>query len=191
MTKRSTNRGRVWPREQIRTWIEDEGQTQRWVAEQLGCTNQSVSRLCRRFGIRAQRRGPRCGPGHPEWKGGRHTDKDGYVLVWVEDHPHRRKHTRYMFEHRLVVEAHLGRYLDPGEVIHHIDGNKQNNTIANLELFSSNADHLRHELTGRVPRWTEDGKRRIRAGVEKAAAIRRASRSGAPELPLFPSRRKG
>jgi hypothetical protein len=65
------------------------------------------------------------------------------------------------------MELHLGRLLQPGEVVHHKDGNKQNNTLENLQVFERNADHLQHELTGRVPKWTEDGKRRILEATRK------------------------
>lgn len=43
-------------------------------------------------------------------------------------------------EHRIVFEKHLGRKLIKGEVIHHRDGNKQNNKIENLQLLS-NVNH--------------------------------------------------
>ena len=41
----------------------------------------------------------------------------------------------------MVMEAHLGRPMEAGEVIHHIDGNRQNNSLANLAVLSS---HLHH-----------------------------------------------
>ena len=44
---------------------------------------------------------------------------------------------RETLEHRWVMEQHLGRPLMSEETVHHIDGNRQNNTLANLELFSS------------------------------------------------------
>jgi len=40
-----------------------------------------------------------------------------------------------MLEHRYVIEQKLGRYLLPGENVHHIDGNKLNNAPENLELW--------------------------------------------------------
>lgn len=43
--------------------------------------------------------------------------------------------------HRVVAEQKLGRALRPGEVVHHIDGNKHNNTPANLEVLSSQSEH--------------------------------------------------
>jgi hypothetical protein len=40
-------------------------------------------------------------------------------------------------EHRAAMEAHIGRALKPHETVHHIDGNRQNNAIENLELWSN------------------------------------------------------
>lgn len=47
-------------------------------------------------------------------------------------------------EHRVVAEQMLGRKLCPGEVVHHIDGNKRNNKPENLMVFASQADHARY-----------------------------------------------
>lgn len=46
-------------------------------------------------------------------------------------------------EHRIVAEQMLGRPLKPGEVVHHIDRNKQNNKPENLMVFSSQAEHAK------------------------------------------------
>lgn len=43
--------------------------------------------------------------------------------------------------HRVVAEQKLGRPLKPGEVVHHIDRNKRNNSPENLMVFSSQAEH--------------------------------------------------
>ncbi len=76
---------------------------------------------------------------HPRWKGGKYhiKDKDGYVCIRVSNHPHLPKF-KYVREHRLVMEKHLGRYLTPAERIHHINGIKSDNRIENLLLCSTN-----------------------------------------------------
>lgn len=43
--------------------------------------------------------------------------------------------------HRIVAEEMLGRPLKPGEVVHHIDRNKRNNSPENLMVFASQAEH--------------------------------------------------
>ena len=81
------------------------------------------------------------------WKGGRKVRKDGYVVIAVpDDYPNpcdcKTSGTKYALEHRVNFEKHIGRYLEPSEVIHHIDGNPSNNNIENLQLFSSQSEHV-------------------------------------------------
>lgn len=45
--------------------------------------------------------------------------------------------------HRVVAEQKIGRALSPGEVVHHKDGNKRNNSPDNLEVLKSQAEHAR------------------------------------------------
>lgn len=103
----------------------------------------------------------RSGSGNGNWRGGRRDDK-GYVLIYKPDHPHAR--AGCVPEHRLVMEEKLGRILDRKEVVHHKDRNKKNNHPDNLELFENNTKHLKHELVGKVPKWTKAGKRRMLQG---------------------------
>lgn len=139
----------------VRRLIEDERLTQRVVAKRLGCSVSCIGRTCTRLGIRTQRTGPRSGPLHPDWTGGR--AKIGfYWYLWTNTHPFRTK-KNYVAEHRLVMETMVRRFLLPGEVVHHINGDPEDNRPENLQLFSSNGEHLRHELTGKIPKWTPEG----------------------------------
>ncbi len=84
----------------------------------------------------------RSGELSPAWKGGETSDR-GYVSVYSPKHP-RATCKRRVMKHRLVMEASLGRYLTPEEVVHHIDEKPSNNDRANLMLFANSATHLKH-----------------------------------------------
>ena len=73
------------------------------------------------------------------WKGGRTIDKQtGYVRI-----RERGKWKTYKYEHRKVMEEFLGRKLLRFEIVHHINGNTQDNCIENLCLLNDEKDHLR------------------------------------------------
>lgn len=187
-----------YPIHKVRQWI-SEGKTQCWIAETLAkeldprVTPKLIYKLCKKHGIQCQRTGPRAAEGHPEWKGGRILVKHGYVKVYCPEHPicvatnKRReaaangkyyRRARYVWEHRLVMENHLGRLLQPGEVVHHKNGVKDDNRLENLQLYASNALHLADDLKGRRPKWTQQGLARLH---ETAQRRRRTPWPSAPD----------
>ena len=72
---------------------------------------------------------------------GRTSDGYGYIKIHSPDHPFKDKQGRVK-EHRLVMEKHLGRYLTKEEVVHHINGIKDDNRIENLQLLPHQGTHL-------------------------------------------------
>jgi HNH endonuclease len=50
--------------------------------------------------------------------------------------------------HRIVAASILGRPLAPGEVVHHVDEDKQNSHPANLAVFPDQATHARCHAGG-------------------------------------------
>lgn len=63
-----------------------------------------------------------------------------YIGVYMPKHPNASK-DGCVYEHALVAEEKLGRYLKKGEVVHHIDENKYNNSSENLMVFKTKSDH--------------------------------------------------
>jgi hypothetical protein len=103
---------------------------------------------------------------NPNYKGGRFIDRQGYVVVL---NPRRTNHRdRYIYEHRLIMEEHLGRPLSRDEHVHHRNGIKTDNRIENLQLTNV-SDHARlhdQELRRHVGDETYlRAKRRIHLGL--------------------------
>ncbi len=75
------------------------------------------------------------------WRGGKKTSGSGHVQIYTPDHPFADR-KGYVMKHRLVIEKHLGRYLAQEEIVHHINGDKTDNRLENLQLCKDRKEHL-------------------------------------------------
>lgn len=96
-------------------------------------TEETKNRMCGRIGKKSH-----------SWKGGIISNGE-YIYIYKPFHPLANK--KYVKRANLIMEKYLGRYLKPGEIVHHIDKNKLNDSIENLELFPNKSEHTRfHHL---------------------------------------------
>lgn len=71
------------------------------------------------------------------WNGGRFLNENGYYRIYSGSE----NSNKYVYEHKLIYEKHIGRKLLASEKVHHIDGDKTNNKIENLFLCDNKTMH--------------------------------------------------
>lgn len=89
----------------------------------------------------------RRGKNNPRWKGGRYINEQGYVEVYIapDDFFYSMANCRgYVRENRLVMAKHLGRCLQPWEIVHHKNEIRDDNRLENLELTTKGNHNLEH-----------------------------------------------
>lgn len=169
-TKRKTRKieGSItkWPELSNKDWLIEQLKTKSYgdIAKMLGTTRGNVGDRVRRFGLSSDQRtatmrgikkkypNGRFGKEAANWKGGRiitnhgnvGTENKCYVYIYSPNHPNKTK-DNYVMEHRLIMEDKLGRFLDKKEIVHHIDGDKLNNSPENLELHTRESHLMEHK----------------------------------------------
>lgn len=109
------------------------------------------------------------GASNSNWRGGRTITHDGYVAVYVGSSHHLARQNGYAVLHRVVAEKKLGRRLKPDEVVHHVNGDKQDNRPENLEVYPNNGRHVSDHMTTATARamvsvWNRRKRKLIEAG---------------------------
>ena len=130
--------------EWLRTKYWDEGLSLAEIGRLVNRDTLTILRHMQRMRIeRRPAHGP-SGEKHGNWKGGVYRAKNnGYVYLTVENHP--RTYRKRVQEHVLVMEKMIGHYLEPGEIVHHINGIKNDNRPENLKLLGSESEHQQYE----------------------------------------------
>lgn len=105
--------------------------------------NRPLAQRCSTCGRKASGK-TRKGPNSYHWKGGRRITTDGYIAVYLPpgDFFSPMATNNQVLEHRLVMARHLKRWLLPWEIVHHKDGIKDHNDLANLQLISGEKYHI-------------------------------------------------
>ena len=107
------------------------------IATRMKLEHRKVRNILKSKGIKYEPRW-QGGERHASWKGGEITATGGYKheRMAVDDPlSAMRRSDGYALQHRLVMARHLGRPLAPYEQVHHINGDKLDNSIENLQLI--------------------------------------------------------
>jgi hypothetical protein len=115
--------------------LRDQGMSQQAIGRELGMSQAVVGRILRHAGRPTVIQ--RTGSAHGSWKGGVIASGEGYLAEWVgAEDPMAPMRTRmgYVLQHRLVMARALGRPLDSHETVHHINGDRTDHRLENLQL---------------------------------------------------------
>jgi len=85
------------------------------------------------------------GKRHWNWKGGKAKSSQDYWLILIPEHP-RAIQDGYVKQSILVLEKKIGRYLEKGEVAHHINGIRDDDRPENLYLMTWSKHQSYHSL---------------------------------------------
>lgn len=138
---------RSWTKEEDKIILESRGKPLKEVAEILHRNQSDLLKRAHKLGISAWK------------KRGDYIDSHGYKV----DHFRKGKP---IWEHRAIAEAKIGRALEKGEVVHHIDLDRKNNEYGNLHVFKNRGYHLNaHRSLSKLIEDNENATELINSGL--------------------------
>lgn len=123
-------------------WQDKMGQHE--IAKLFGFGNSVFKKYAKELGISGVKSASRMtGKKNPNWKGGIYYCRKNGTTITIAP-------KTYKFEHVMIAEKALGRYLRKGEVVHHINGNKYDNKNDNLLICTNSYHSALHAKMGRL-----------------------------------------
>lgn len=125
--------------------IYDNGMTMQELEDTFGISRKVIGRLFKKHGLHIRTKSEnKIGELNGSFDGNPRYTKDGYIEIW--------NGSKRILEHRYIMEQYLNRKLNSDEVIHHINGIKDDNDINNLELTNQSEHMKKHKLP--IGQWS-------------------------------------
>lgn len=96
------------------------------------------------------------GPKNASFKTGKRETNYGYTAAYCPEFSD--KQDGYVLEHRLVMMKHIGRKLRKDEHVHHINEDRKDNRIENLQLLTRGEHISLHNKLNPVPKDQKTGR---------------------------------
>lgn len=100
------------------------------------------------------------GDQHRNWQGGKYINDRGYLMISIGQ-------GKYGYAHRIEMEKYLGRELKKEEIVHHINGDRLDNRIENLEIMTLGNHSRLHQTGFKASLETIEKLKKIRIGTNQ------------------------